>query len=349
MKNNYIYKTVILLTALVVFGACEKQDWTYSGPQFYEFSAQKNNQGVKSNLIFKENSKVGKDSVCVQIIKPSNGQITVNYEIVDKVYYLSDKDKYVAAVPQGTDPKWVDTLYSDAVYGTDYEIVTTTGARFTPATNKGSVTIAKDEFFGYIEVNLLVKSGKQFFILLNDSEEALANKPTGLMQYIISPDKVYYIDDSFLTGLPDTWTIIDKDGDGYNWNYYRQAMTSDSYVSGDGALNPENYLVSPAVTLPSRIDNVSFTFEVASGASGDYREQYRVVVSEEPMTLENCRDAVVVRDWTELTAIHASKNYTLETVDLSQFKGKTIYVAILHGNCTDQYYINIRNVKLFSH
>lgn len=348
MKNNYIYKITIFLLALIVFNSCEKEDWTYTGKQLYEFSAQKNNQGVMSNLLFKENSKLGLDSVCIQIIKPSASEIVVNYKVVDKIYYLNDKDRYVTEVPAGTDVKWVDTLYNDAVYGTDYEILTSASSTFNATTKTGSVTIAKDKFFGFIEVDLKVKSGKQFFIMLTDSKDAMANKPTGLFSYVIAPDKVFYLDESFLTGLPASWSTIDRDGDGYDWNFYRGAMTSDSYASGD-ALFPENYLVSPKVVLPSRVDNISLTFELSSGANSVWEEQYRVVVSEVPITFDNCRDAQVVRDWTELKEINKGKNYTLESVDLSQFKGKTIYVAFVHGNCSDVYYINLRNVKLFSH
>ncbi len=336
------------MLALIVFNSCEKEDWTYNGQQLYEFSAQKNDQGVRSNLLFKENSRLGTDSVCIQIVKPSATEIVVNYEIIEKMYYLKDKDRYVSEVPAGTDPKWIDTLYTDAIYGTDYEILASAGSTFNETSKTGSVTIPKEGFFGFIEVNLKVKSGKQFFIKLTDSKDALANKPTGLFNYVIAPDRVFYLDESFLIGLPDTWYTIDRDGDGYDWNFYRGAMTSDSYASGD-ALFPENYLVSPEVVLPSRVDNISLTFEVSSGANGVWEEQYRVVVSEEPITFDNCRDALVVRDWTELKEINKSKNYTLETEDFSQFKGKTIYIAFVHGNCSDVYYINLRNVKLFSH
>lgn len=350
MKKINLYMVLILFAVLLLNGSCQKEDWTYSGPQYYEFSAQKNNQAVKSNLIFKENSRIGLDSVCVQLIKNWNSEVVVNFEIVENAYYLKDKDKYTTVLPEGINGDRVDILNSNALYGTDYEIVQSASTKFDATTKKGSIVIPKGEYFGYIEIDLKQKSGTQFFIKLTDSRESdvLANLPTSLFNYVISPDKTTYLDNSFLTGLPADWTLIDKDGDGYNWDFYGGAMTSDSYLSSAGALTPENYLVSPAVTIPSRVSNLSLTFEVSSGASGAYREQYRVVVSEVPMTLSNCRDATVVRDWTELKAIHAKKNYTLETIDLTSFKGKTIYIGFVHGNCSDEYYINLRNVKLFS-
>lgn len=58
MRKNYIYKLTLLLVALIVFNSCEKEDWTYNGKQLYEFSAQKNNQEVKSNLLFKRTPRL---------------------------------------------------------------------------------------------------------------------------------------------------------------------------------------------------------------------------------------------------------------------------------------------------
>jgi hypothetical protein len=54
----------------------------------------------------------------------------------------------------------------------------------------------------------------------------LANKPTSILNYKIAPDKIYYFTEKFQTEIPDTWTLIDKDGDGYNWErFYKQAPT----------------------------------------------------------------------------------------------------------------------------
>ena len=63
----------------------------------------------------------------------------------------------------------------------------------------------------------------------------------------------------------DDWTIFDKDGDGYNWEYYNNTgletgrmnthsgegiVSSKSYDNnGGGVLHPDNWLISPEVTL----------------------------------------------------------------------------------------------------
>ena len=176
MKNLLYFNFVILLSLLI--SGCEKEDRTYQGPQYYEFSAFEKRQGTISNILQKENNKVGLDSICIQLVKTSTGNVTVNYEIVQKLYYLTDKDNYVEEVPAGTDLSVVDTVYSTAVLGVDYQIVTGTNSTFTPATMTGSLTIPRGEYFGYIQVNMLKKGGKNFYVVLKDSPDTKANKPT---------------------------------------------------------------------------------------------------------------------------------------------------------------------------
>lgn len=347
MKTKHILSSLILFSFMLC--GCQKEDFIYQGPQYYEFSAYEKGQALNGSIIEKENSRIGLDSICVQIIKPAEKDIVVQYEIASKIYYLKDKGKYVTQVPGGVSPDKVDTIESSAVYGTDYTIKSTGGAHFTESSKTGSLVIKKGEYMGYITVDMKVKSGTEFFVLLKDSESAKANKPTSILKYTISPDKVFYLNESFLESLPDTWTVIDKDGDGFNWVWYKGAMTSDSYLDDEGAVNPENYLISPKFTISSKAENVVLKFDVAAGAKNDYEEQYRIIVSESPITKENCRNAEIIKDWTVLTSEHKSKNFITESVDMRKFIGKTIYIGFLHGNCTNQYYILLKNVMVYSY
>jgi len=160
------------------------------------------------------------------------------------------------------------------------------------------------------------------------------------------------LDETFATDPFDRgWTEIDKDGDGYNWNFYDNppSITSDSWLDDGTTLTPENYLISPAVTVPADAQSVKLTFQVASGASkSDYEEHYQVIVSENEITIDNCRDATVLQDWTELTDANLGKTFTNVSVDLTAYKGKTVYIGIVHGDCTGMYYILVRNLKVFT-
>ncbi|MEN6618309.1 MAG: choice-of-anchor J domain-containing protein [Rikenellaceae bacterium] len=343
MKNLINISFIILLAAL--FSGCQKEDWTYKGPQYYEFSAYENNQGTISNILEKENSKIGLDSICIQIMKPANGDITVNYKIAEKIYYLTDKDKYVEEIPEGTNLNVVDTVYTTAKLGEDYQIVTEANSTFSATAMTGTVTIPKGKYFGYIQVEMLKKAGKNFYVILKDSPDTKANKPTSILNYKLAPDRVFYFQETFLSEIPDTWTLIDKDGDGYEWNYYDGAATSDSYVSGDGALTPENYLISPLITIGSSTANVKLDFDLSVGDTDYPEENYRVIISESPITLANCQQATILRDWTALNETYG--DYKTESIDITAYKGKRVYIGFVHGNCTDQYYMLMRNVKVY--
>jgi len=61
------------------------------------------------------------------------------------------------------------------------------------------------------------------------------------------------------TWLPENWMAIDNDGDDFNWYYmievdqslnYFTEMRSKSWDSDEGALTPDNWLVTPEMTLP---------------------------------------------------------------------------------------------------
>lgn len=343
MKNLINISFIILLAAS--FSGCQKEDWTYKGPQYYEFSAYENNQGTISNILEKENSKIGLDSICIQIIKPADGDITVNYEIVGRIFYLTDKDKYVEEIPEGTNLNVVDTFYTTAKLGEDYQIVTETNSTFSATAMTGTVAIPKGKYFGYIQVEMLKKAGKNFYVILKDSPDTKANKPTSILNYKLAPDRVFYFQETFLSEIPDTWTLIDKDGDGYEWNYYDGAATSDSYVSGDGALTPENYLISPLITIGSSTENVKLDFDLSVGDTDYPEENYRVIISESPITLANCQQATILRDWTALNETYG--DYKTESIDITAYKGKRVYIGFVHGNCTDQYYMLMRNVKVY--
>ncbi len=145
----------------------------------------------------------------------------------------------------------------------------------------------------------------------------------------------------------DGWTTIDADGDGYTWMWGSNAsafvthyessgcVASASYINGFGALEPDNWLVSPQITLGG-----TMTFW-ATGQDNSYiAEHFQVYVSTSGNT-----------DPADFTAVspeyinETSKNYRLYTVDLSAYSGKG-YVAIRHFNCTDMFWLLIDDIEI---
>ncbi|MBR5395023.1 MAG: choice-of-anchor J domain-containing protein [Bacteroidaceae bacterium] len=163
----------------------------------------------------------------------------------------------------------------------------------------------------------------------------------------------YTFDDGTLEG----WTTIDADGDGYDWastygnsglsahNGSAGAVYSQSYANGT-ALTPDNYLVSPKVTLGEKF---SF-FAVAQDASYP-SEHFGVFVSTKGNT--DPADFEMVEEWT-LTKARLNKrgnvrrkaqgNWYQYIVDLSAYEGQEGYVAIRHFDCTDNFYMLVDDI-----
>ena len=153
------------------------------------------------------------------------------------------------------------------------------------------------------------------------------------------------------------WTTIDADGDGFCWdlttnlgnfshhNESADCVTSGSYDPNAGALNPDNYLVSPQVLLGG-----SITFWACAQDASYAAEHFGVAVS----TTSNTDPSAftTIQEWTMTSAGTPSSRRKVAgtwgeyTVDLSAYAGQTGYVAIRHFNCSDFFYLNIDDITI---
>ena len=140
------------------------------------------------------------------------------------------------------------------------------------------------------------------------------------------------------------WTIRDDDGDGYNWewmdasgsnyNVYEgtHCMASASYQNsafgGGTALNPDNWLISPAFTAGSTV-----TFWYAGQDPNYAAETFGVYVIANGTTSD------------ELAYFTASNTYQQGSVDISDFAGQTVQVAFRHYDITDMFRLNLDLVE----
>ena len=140
------------------------------------------------------------------------------------------------------------------------------------------------------------------------------------------------------------WTIRDDDGDGYNWewmdasgsnyNVYEgtHCMASASYQNsafgGGTALNPDNWLISPAFTAGSTV-----TFWYAGQDPNYAAEPFGVYVIANGTTSD------------ELAYFTASNTYQQGSVDISDFAGQTVQVAFRHYDITDMFRLNLDLVE----
>ena len=144
--------------------------------------------------------------------------------------------------------------------------------------------------------------------------------------------------------LPYGWTTIDADGDGKNWEISDgikshsgdYCISSASYDNNTGALTPDNWLVSPEVTLGG-----SMTFWAIGQDSSWAGEHFAVYVS----TSGNTNPDDFVQVYPQSGEMVATSEHVQHTVDLSAYSGKG-YVAIRHFNITDMFRLNIDDVLI---
>ena len=179
--------------------------------------------------------------------------------------------------------------------------------------------------------------------------------------------------EGFEGGMPAGWTRIDANNDGNRWemttdiptawpyyasltlDWYRtgtNAICSGSYINGVGAITPDDYLVTPQVTL---VNGSTFSFYAAATDASYPADHFGVFVSD-----NGTSDWTMVNEWT-LTAKGGNKAGDLRasrdgngnrlgswhqySVDLSAFAGQK-YIAIRHFNCNDQYIMCVDDIEL---
>ena len=175
----------------------------------------------------------------------------------------------------------------------------------------------------------------------------------------IEPGFIATFSESFDDGFPEGWMRIDADGDGHNWvlgssrygdsnNPHKGAdmVVSESYDNSTGALNPDNYLVSPLVPLENTLSFWACAQDAAYPA-----EHFGVAISTNSNT--NPEDFEMIKEWTMTsksfggkTAVTRSGSRTMGnwynfTVDLSEYAGQEGYIAIRHFGCTDMFCLNV--------
>ena len=144
------------------------------------------------------------------------------------------------------------------------------------------------------------------------------------------------------------WTFVDKDGDGYNWDWnelgeapvaYEGAgcIYSHSYVNYFGAVNPNNWAISPEFTIPANASSATLSWYAAPQDPDWTEEHYGVYVGTGTDTA----------NYTQLFEETISySDYKNTTVDLTAYAGQTIRVAFRHFNCTDMFILKLDQVEV---
>ena len=151
---------------------------------------------------------------------------------------------------------------------------------------------------------------------------------------------------SFENGLPDDWTTIDADGDQLCWKEMGEIpnhahsgavfMTSESFDYDRGGFTPDNWLVSPQLSL-----NGLLKVWMKGQDTDDYRENVAIYVSTTGNAVADFTDIV-------LPETIVTNEYVEYSANLSQYAGEHGYIAIRHFNCTDQFRLNVDDFGLYN-
>ncbi len=149
--------------------------------------------------------------------------------------------------------------------------------------------------------------------------------------------------------LENGWTSVDNDGDGNDWFVYdydgtqahtgTYSMASASWSTS--ALTPENWLISPAIDLTSVSGTVMLSWWVGAQDLTWPAENYKVVLSTTGTNVTDFtnnlfEETLTSGDWAE------------RSVNISAYAGETVYIAFVHYDCTDQFYLKIDDMAVYT-
>ncbi|MDR1758131.1 MAG: choice-of-anchor J domain-containing protein [Bacteroidales bacterium] len=154
--------------------------------------------------------------------------------------------------------------------------------------------------------------------------------------------------ENFDEGIPATWTIIDADGDGSNWE--AEALGRDGTncaisISWDyntyEALTPDNWLISPQISVPDGQNALVWYSDAYDDAYPE--DKYSVYVSTTGNTPAHFTANAPV-----FTEVIQAGDWAMRGVDLSAYAGQNIYIAFRHHDCTDMYVMLIDDIAVIN-
>ncbi len=145
--------------------------------------------------------------------------------------------------------------------------------------------------------------------------------------------------------IPEDWTVVDADGDSYNWDIADEGTTahtgdhcvfSSSYINGVGALTPDNFLISPQIQVGG--SSVLDFWECAQDPAWA-GEHYYVKVSTtgtDPADFTNIihDETLADGDWHEVN------------ISLADFAGQQVYLAFEHCEVTDMFAMKLDDISV---
>ena len=162
--------------------------------------------------------------------------------------------------------------------------------------------------------------------------------------------------------VPAGYLNYDVDGDGFGWGlsnpvnftqpmgdiYVGNFLMSASFITtgaggngGNGALSPNNILVTPAISIPGGAGDVDLTYFVGSGTDTTFfNETYSVTVTTSDAEVDILAATPI------LTTTLAFQGGEEVTLDMDGFAGQDVYVAFRHHDTTDEWLIGLDFIRV---
>lgn len=202
---------------------------------------------------------------------------------------------------------------------------------------------------------LYSKEYKKTNLFINQNQQVMKKLLTIFMLcfavFVANAQQVFLLQESFDDStLPSGWNVVDADGDGFNWtpavtvgnfNIHsgESCIVSASYDDTEGALTPDNWLISPALIIPANAQDVTLSWWVRGQDPSYAVEHYAVYVSTTGAAVSNFSNPAVYEG-------NSTEEYVNLTVDLTSYAGQTVYIGFRHYNVSDMFYLNLDDIEV---
>ncbi|MCF7919800.1 MAG: choice-of-anchor J domain-containing protein [Candidatus Cloacimonetes bacterium] len=144
--------------------------------------------------------------------------------------------------------------------------------------------------------------------------------------------------------IPQDWTNIDNDADGYGWFILTQSPHSGTNCIASAsfwnniALEPDNWLITPQIEIGGLS---TLQFWVAANDQYHFSEHYSVLLSITDTAPASFTELL----YSETLSDDQWYDITLPLVD---FAGENVYIAFVHHDCTDQFLLKLDDVRIYN-
>ena len=226
-----------------------------------------------------------------------------------------------------------------------FEVSTDNNTFSTSATIAVSGVVAQADI--YVRYNPTAAGTHNGTVTLTSGSANATINLTGTAVDCSTPEALPFVED-FENGLSECWTLVDADGDTYNWmtrdnfeGHSGLCISSASYISGT-ALTPDNWMITPAINLSAP---ATLTFWANAQDAAYPAEHYGVYIS---TTGVNPTDFTLLFEET-MDANGGPRTqgaWKQKSCNLSAYAGQTVHIAFRHFNCTDMFWLNIDDLEI---